>query len=104
VPESAVLSFGRVAQDCAIINASDAHHRAGHHDRGWPRLPPQDAPKPAAQPACDGAEVHIKERGTVRPMESFAAHKTVSARKLPTLAPPCGIVLRNGDPFDDSPK
>ena len=29
--------------------------------------PPQDAPEPAAQPACDGAEVHIKEGGTVRP-------------------------------------
>ena len=35
-----------------------ARHRAG---------PPQDAPEPAAQPACDGAEVHIKEGGTVRP-------------------------------------
>ena len=44
--------------------------------------PPQDAPEPAAQPACDGAEVHIKEGGTVRPMESFAAHETAIARKL----------------------
>jgi hypothetical protein len=36
-----------------------------------PRLaeagPPQDAPEPASQPACDGAEVHIKEGGKVRP-------------------------------------
>ena len=35
--------------------------------------PPQDAPEPAAQPGCDGAEVQIKEGGTVRPMESAAA-------------------------------
>ena len=35
--------------------------------------PPQDAPQPAAQPTSDGAEVRIKEGGTVRPMESFAA-------------------------------
>ncbi len=39
---------------------------------GRGRLPPQDAPEPAAKPACDGAEVHIKEGGKVRPMESFA--------------------------------
>ncbi len=43
-----------------------------------PRLaPPQDAPEPAAQPACDGAEMHyimhIKEGSTVRPMETHAA-------------------------------
>ena len=35
--------------------------------------PPQDAPEPAAQPACDDAEVHIKEGGKVRPIESHAA-------------------------------
>ena len=52
--------------------------------------PPQDAPKPAAQPACDGAEMHyimhIKEGGTVRPMESCAANQTAIARKLPSLS------------------
>ena len=57
--------------------------------------PPQDAPEPAVQPACDGAEMHIKEGGTVRPIESFAAHETAIqvAKKLPTLAPPDGIAL-----------
>ncbi len=54
---------------------------------------PQDAPEPAAQPACDDAELHIQEGGTVRPMESFAAHKTSVAKKLPTLAPLDGIAL-----------
>ncbi len=57
------------------------------------RSPPQDAPEPAAKPACDGAEVHIKEGGKVRPMESHAAYETAIAKTLPALAPPDGIAL-----------
>ena len=63
-PESAVLSSSRGAHDCAAKMPAIAACRG---------CPPQDAPKPAAQPAWDGAEVHIKGGGTVRPMESAAA-------------------------------
>ena len=78
------------AHDCAINK--HAHHRVSH--RGLPRPAPAGcATEPAAQPACDGAEMHIKEGDTVRPMESFAAHETAVAKKLPTLAPPDGIAL-----------
>jgi hypothetical protein len=55
---------------------NDARHR-GLPPRLAEAGPPQDAPEPAAQPVCDVAEVlctvHIKEGGTVRPMESRAA-------------------------------
>ncbi len=66
-------SISRGARDCAINDPSGRLAEAG---------PPQDAPEPAAQLACDDAEVHIKEGGKVRPIESHAAEMHVASHHL----------------------
>jgi hypothetical protein len=67
VPEIALLSFGRGAQDCAIKMPAIASGLADSEAR-----PLHDAPEPAAQSAYDGAAGAWRGERAARAVSKFS--------------------------------